>query len=580
MVEAFAQVLRRFPLVMLAALLAAFCRLWLIESGVKESDVLLKLFFTAAIGVPLLLAGRLLRGDGTGRMWNTRLPEMAAVGVLVVLFFNFSVSHYHNLTLQSWLLFVLVNTAAHLLVAVGPFLLSGSDVNFWEYNKTLFINFTVGALYSMLLFAGLSLAIFIVGELFQLGINGKIYLHLFVLLAGVFNTAYFLYHFPEDRAQGKGRQPLYSTVFRNLIKYILLPIVITYFVILYAYALKILVQWELPKGWVGSLVLGFSLLGILTWLLNYFLEETDNSVLVAAYRRWFFPVLIPMTLLLFVGIGHRIADYGLTENRMVVASTGLWLLAICLYFILAKRPTLKAIPVSLIVLFLADAMGPTSASRLSARSQANRLQRALLQAGMWQDGKIVPTADSLEQDLAGEIKSLLNYMNNWEHMDIIQKWYDKLPEARQLSSYDLNEFKIELGLKKVVKKLNENFFFEEPDFVPTEGYDYLWHLDLVKGSYLDKKIIYKNLIVLELPDNNRLRVNLTPALRYCRMNFRGSERGMATEKGRFEFEQDGWAFRLHLRTLHVDSKENDLIYRLRGFLLGKKISYPSEQRDQ
>jgi hypothetical protein len=189
--------------------------------------------------------------------------------------------------------------------------------------------------------------------------------------------------------------------------------------ILYAFSAKILVQWELPEGWVGKLVLGFSVAGILTYLLNYLLVKYDDSVVVASFRRWFFFVLLPMVVLLFVAIGRRLSDYGVTEPRYVVAIAGVWLLLLSLYFIISKKDNIKFIPISLAVVALVTVLGPFSAFRVSERNQTSRFMEVLLRNNMLKDGKAVPAADSLSRTDAERLRGSLDYLSQNGHFEPI-----------------------------------------------------------------------------------------------------------------------------------------------------------------
>ncbi|MBK8564474.1 MAG: DUF4153 domain-containing protein [Saprospiraceae bacterium] len=242
---------------------------------------------------------------------------------------------------------------------------------------------------------------------------------MFFILAGVFNTAYFLAHFPRqfdfsaDVAEHQAMEATghYTASFKNLTKFILIPIALIYFLILYAFSMKILVTWELPQGWVGKLVLGFSVAGIFTYLLNYLLVKYDDSQLVKAYKRWFFFVLLPMVVLLFVAIGRRISDYGVTEARYVVATSGVWLLLMSLYFIFSKKDNIKFIPISLAFFSLLTVVGPFSAFRASERSQKSRLLAVLEKNNMLKEGKIVPAADSLSQKDVELVRGGIEYLS-------------------------------------------------------------------------------------------------------------------------------------------------------------------------
>lgn len=575
LLDAFVSSFRRFPLVMLSAIIGTACMMWIIEHEFETLDVVIRLALAAAIGVPLLLAARLMRGDGTGILWRTRLPEVIALVVLAALFFSFKVWEENSLSQQSALLFALVNLASHLLVAVGPFLNRTPDADFWEFNKTLFLNFVIGAVYSALLFGGLAIAIMAVDNLFELDVDGEVYGHLFFLLAGVFNTSYFLYHFPEGIRLAKDQRPEYHIALRNLTKYILIPIVTIYFVILYAYSLKILVQWELPRGWVGSLVLGFSVAGIFSWLLNYYLEETDGSVLVSAFRKWFFPVLLPMTLLLFLAIGRRIQDYGVTEPRMLVANTGVWLFIMCVYFIFAKRPTIKLIPASLILFALASAIGPLSASRVSAGSQVQRLQQKLQEAGLWNDGKIVPASNPLDADKATEIMDILHYLNEWEHLDRLEGWTEKFSGKAKLSFAELAQIEEELGLHTLESPKALSYSFEAPNGLQTLESAYLWSIDVAEGIQEKRQQIDQNFISLQLPDGSEMKLNLTPVLEYCTKTFGESAPVKSAQEGVVDFQQAGWSFRIYVDYLHANVQDTTHISQMRGILLGKPTAPPA-----
>ncbi|MBK7936853.1 MAG: DUF4153 domain-containing protein [Lewinellaceae bacterium] len=243
--------------------------------------------------------------------------------------------------------FMVLLLTAHLFTAVAPYLNKRSVADFWEYNRELFANIVIGGVFTMILFAGLALAILAVDQLFDLHIRSeRVYPRLFVLLAGVFNTSYFLFHFPQ-KYEFSDADAGYNAVFKNLCKYILIPIVGLYFLILYTYGGKIIATWSLPRGWVSSLVLGFSVAGIFTYLLNFYLPEHDDSAWARAFKRWFWWIQLPLTALLFVAVARRIGDYGVTEMRFLVAHLGVWLALTCLYFLFSKHDNIKYIPISL-----------------------------------------------------------------------------------------------------------------------------------------------------------------------------------------------------------------------------------------
>lgn len=311
---------------------------------------------------------------------------------------------------------------AHLFVAVAPYLNRAAVADFWEYNKQLFANFVVGAVYAHILFAGLALALLAVNELFNLRIDGKMYAHLFVLLAGVFQTSFFLFHFPR-RFAFEEQERSYNVVFKNLCQYILIPIVGLYFLILYAYSVKILLTWNLPHGWVSSLVLGFSVAGIFTYLINYLLPDYSDNKIAHAYRKWFWWVLLPMVGLLFVAIGRRIADYGVTPERYVVAHAGVWLLVMCGYFLWSKTDNIKFIPISLALFALVAVVGPFSAFNVSQRNQTAILRDLLEQNNRFEGGMLKQGGDAVPSADAFRIHSSLLFLSHQDALSRISPWF-------------------------------------------------------------------------------------------------------------------------------------------------------------
>ena len=54
-----------------------------------------------------------------------------------------------------------------------------------------------------------------------------------------------------------------------LVKFVLVPLLLVYTATLYAYAIKMVLAWELPKGTLGAMVVGYLLVGAATLLVGY-----------------------------------------------------------------------------------------------------------------------------------------------------------------------------------------------------------------------------------------------------------------------------------------------------------------------
>ncbi|MEQ1744860.1 MAG: DUF4153 domain-containing protein [Saprospiraceae bacterium] len=418
--QAFAEVCVRFPAAMLSAVAGTLSAMAAIYFG-SDSDGFAKLWLTALLGLSLCTGLAVLAEAGGWSRWRTWGIQAAGLAYLTGYYFllDMDAPGFDQVDAPRHLGLLAV---AHLLVAVAPYLNSRSVADFWEYNKQLFANFVVGGAYTLILFGGLALALLAVNELFDLHISGKMYGYLFVLLAGVFQTTFFLHHFPRRFDFDEGERG-YNFVFKNLCQYILIPITGLYFLILYAYSIKIAASWELPQGWVSSLVLGFSVAGIFTYLINYLLPEQTESKAVHAYRKWFWWVLLPMVGLLFVGIGRRIVDYGITPERYLVAHAGVWLLVMCAYFLWSKTDNIKFVPISLGLFVLVAVVGPFSAFNVSQRNQTAILHDLLEKNKRFANGALQPGGDAVPADEAERIHSCLIFLSEQNALSRIEGWF-------------------------------------------------------------------------------------------------------------------------------------------------------------
>ncbi len=120
----------------------------------------------------------------------------------------------------------------------------------------------------------------------------------------------------EAQAQWKDRRFLTLVV-----EYVLTPALLIYSVILYAYMLRILIQWKLPDGGVAYLVGGFIGVALVCRLLQALVTKPHFEW----FYRYFPYVAIGPLVLLWIGIARRVGEYGLTEMRVYLVAVSLLL---------------------------------------------------------------------------------------------------------------------------------------------------------------------------------------------------------------------------------------------------------------
>ncbi|MCH9024805.1 MAG: DUF4153 domain-containing protein, partial [candidate division Zixibacteria bacterium] len=367
----------RFPFTLLSAVLGAVVGIMLVESDRQSQEyVLQKLGMVAALGLPLFTA---LAFYADKKLWDkSKNYGLQVIGLIFLVVYYLSIpgeSESPNFHLQR---FMLLNISFHFLVAFIPFIGGNQIRGFWQFNKSLFLRFLTAALYSAVLYIGLTIALAALDYLFGVDITWKSYMKLWIVIASIFQTWVFLAGVPVNLNALNDSQE-YPKGLKVLAQYILLPLVALYFVILITYEFKIIIEWNLPKGWVSQLVLWFSVVGILSLLLLHPLRERTESKWIKVFSKWFFRMLLPLLGMLFFAIWVRISDYGITENRYYVLAMAIGLSFVVLYFIFSKAKDIRIIPMVVFAIAILSAFGPWGAFAVSKASQQNRMEAILIE---------------------------------------------------------------------------------------------------------------------------------------------------------------------------------------------------------
>lgn len=163
----------------------------------------------------------------------------------------------------------------------------------------------------------------------------------------IFGSTFIFLLFNAKGLSNLEKESQYPVILKFFTQFVLIPLLIIYLVILYFYSGKILLAWELPRGWVTYLVMAFSIVGILALLLVYPLKEIKAKSWVVIFSKVFYYSLLPLLILLFTAIFTRVLQYGFTEARYYVLVLAIWLATLTIYYIFYKKASIKFIPISL-----------------------------------------------------------------------------------------------------------------------------------------------------------------------------------------------------------------------------------------
>lgn len=324
---------------------------------------------------------------------NTNKIQRLLLMVIPVLLMGYYCFILLNLDLQidQYQVFIL-GLVFVLFSFVIPFLRKETDIPFWNFAKIAVSQIIITVLFASVLFAGLSLAIYSLNVLFKIEINHRVYQNLSVICYVLLAPVYFLSNVPPKIDMYK-QESTFDTFFKILGLYIFLPILALYTLILYVYLLQIVIKWELPNGWVSTLVSVLGLGGFMCMFILYPLRLQNENKFVNILSKYFPIVLMPLLVLMSIGIFRRLGDYGLTINRCLVLILNLWFYGISIYLLVTKSKHLKWIVISFATVVLIVSVGPWSVFSITKHSMEKEIRQLLNDAKLLKDGKIVDNSN-------------------------------------------------------------------------------------------------------------------------------------------------------------------------------------------
>lgn len=513
-------IILRYPMVLTMALIAAISAVIAIEIDHQDNQFMaVKLAFTACLGISLMFAIKML-SQRTGKEF---LFQILGLGILAVFFFSLPNTEKDFSEVYA---FVLVPSyvLSHLLVSFIPFFGEKRELNFWQYNKNLFVNIFLTAVFTGVLVGGVMLAILAVDKLFDLNLNENLYPKTFFFLA-ILGSCFIFLLFNDKGLPQLEKDGSYPQILKFFTQFVLIPLLLIYVVILYFYFGKIVINWELPRGWVSYLILAYSIVGILALLLVHPLKADSTKSWVKIFSKVFYYSLVPLLVMLFIAIFTRILEYGYTEARYYVLLLAVWLTVVVFYFIFFKKATIKFVPVSLFAFGLFALIFPfLNAFSVAKKSQKNELEKVLAKNNLLKNEKI-DFNKQVNSDVAEEVANKLNFLYKRYEEDYIYSLLekDKLTKLhnqnilgyRDIYSNVLGFFKYKVTAPSSLKRIE---IYSPTAFVDIQGYKYMSKINELSNQDIEingdkikvSNSMYRDSQQLLITLNNSQSVDLMP----------------------------------------------------------------------
>lgn len=385
---------------------------------------------------------------------------------------------------------------------IAPSMGTKNELPTWNYTLRTLATIAISGLIALFLTAGICLLFLMLELLFKVPIEeSKVYGYIWVIVP----LLTFTYLFLSQQARG---EELVDEEVRTLgilnifARYLLAPLLVVYLVVLYLYALRILVLWELPNGWVSypiaALLGGTILLGVLLYPAR---QEGERRPYDELCCRWLPLFVLPLLILMSVGLARRWSDYGMTVMRLYLLAFNVWSYFACIYLFVHRSQRLRLLPLSLSIIFVLSSIGPWSFSSITYRYMRSGLEQLLA------DAKQKPKLPMSQEALNSFISSLaeeerLAFVSKLEYLD---------DTYSRESIKDLIDDRVPLyGITEANSLITEDWRVELADgFIPlpqgfgafSEKYLYInWtEDDFKRGQYLyeDEELKLKVIISLE-----------------------------------------------------------------------------------
>lgn len=282
-----------------------------------------------------------------------------------------------------------------------------------------------------------------------------------------------------------------------LFRYIIIPLLLVYLLILYAYFIKVIFLWDWPRGIASYLVITYSFIGLFTVIFAALRKKIyQKSALDEFFSKYFFWLIIPLLVVFYLAIFKRVSDYGFTEKRYLLLVLAIWLSFLTLFNLLKKEKRYFIIPVSFTIFSFLTIIGPWNMFTVSKTSQLSRFVKLCHKYEMISENskKLIPAKQEVDFDDRKSLSSILRYFNSNYSLVPLKEYIPDSLYKEDKSYQNISKITKYLGfgfVSKYQRKEYENNYLHlnaEINFsYNLEGAKSLYKFNLTKYNYQKAK---------------------------------------------------------------------------------------------
>ncbi|HAG12214.1 MAG TPA: DUF4153 domain-containing protein [Desulfotomaculum sp.] len=429
--------------------------------------ILQKLMFTFLLGAFLSVVAQ-FSCERFERLRKMRLP-VYFISALLILGYYLIISPAPSISFS-----VKIRTVVAVFAMFCAFIWLPSLKDKADFNNIALIHFKAAftsVLYAAVLSAGCTSIIAAI-DILLFKVNQNAYPITLCIIWIFFADLYYLSLLPRFNSESEAdlkyaeHAAIYPRLLEILISYIVIPLIAVYSIVLTAYFIKILVTLKWPAGQLGPMILAYSAVGLITFILSNQLKNKFTLV----FRLVFPKALILMVIMQLISVVIRVNAYGITESRYYVILFGMLSLACGILF--SFKPAAKNGFIALLAAGLAilSVIPPVDAFTVSRCSQIARLENMLRSEGVLsKDGKIIPKS-AVPVKTRLESTRILDYLETRNYL----KYINWLP-----ADFKIKEMKDTFGFDAAYEDWSEKYFGASLDTqkpIEISGYDIFIHV--------------------------------------------------------------------------------------------------------
>lgn len=320
--------------------------------------------------------------------------------------------------------------------------------------------------------------------LFGINVN-HMWATLNIIFAFTLSMLLLLHYLPDSILSGR-HFASFDRFLSATCKNLMLPVAIIYATVLFIYGLKIITDWELPKGVICGMVTGLTcvvipmIFGLQGYILNSIPDSRKSKIAALAFK-WLPIVMVPLLMMMSVAILYRIRQYGVTVSRLYVLTFNIWAYLVMGYLYFRKSPRMNLVASSFAIIFLCVSILPGfNYSTLGVRAVQTKLVEQLKKSGVKEfpitNAQLEKILESSDQEMRVSIASDVNYLDDWNSSKFIDGIIQGERDNRQMYKYMYRSDK--------VADYRTISFKSVPLSPIPEGYDSLFYQSLyTAGSF-------------------------------------------------------------------------------------------------